>query len=320
MSGLPAPDVQQIARFLTIRFGSGVRDVRPLGAGQWSRAFSFDTDDSPLVVRFGDHDEDFAKDRIAASWQQPGLPVPKFIDMGEAFGTFYAITERAEGKFLDRLTGSEVAEVLPSLLRVLDALRRVPAPEAAGFGGWNRNGIGEHSSWRDALLAVETIRPRITGWKQRLQEWPECARAFDQGVERLQVLAEQVPSRQDIIHRDWVNRNVLVTDANVTSVFDWGCSMYGDHLYDIAWLTFCVPWTLGFDRLEMLRLARQHYANAEGLDPEDFDRRIDCYELHIGLGALTYQAFLGDESTAQWLATQIVASSTEKAKAVRLRD
>ena len=319
MSGLPAPDVQQISRFLTLRFGSSVRDVSPLGAGQWSRAFSFDTDNSRLVVRFGDHDEDFTKDRIAASWQQPGLPVPKFIDMGEAFGTFYAITERAEGKFLDRLTRTEVAEVLPSLLRVLDALRQVPVAQASGFGGWNRSGVGEHISWKDAILTVETKRPRIAGWKSRLQEWPECQRAFDQGIERLQLLAEHVPSRQDVIHRDWTNRNVLVTGANVTSVFDWGCSMYGDHLYDIAWLTFCTPYTLGFDRLEMLRVARQHYVN-EGVNPDDFDRRIDCYELHIGLGALTYQAFLGDEGAAQWLATQIVASSIEKARAVRLRD
>jgi len=243
MSGLPDPDVRQISHFLTVRFGSSVRDVSPLGAGQWSRAFSFDTDDSSLVVRFGDHDEDFAKDRIAASWSQPGLPVPKFIDMGEAFGTFYAITERARGEFLDQLTRNEVAEVLPSLFRVLDAERRIPVAAAAGFGVWNRNGVGEHSSWKDALLAVEARRPNIAGWRRRLQEWPECERAFDQGVERLEVLAEYVPSRQDVIHRDLVNRNVLVTDAQITSIFDWGSSMYGDHLYDIAWLTFCASYT-----------------------------------------------------------------------------
>jgi hygromycin-B 4-O-kinase len=180
-----------------------------LGAGQWSRAFSFDTDSRPLVIRFGDQDEDFEKDRIAASWQQPGLPVPKFIDMGEAFGTFYAITERAEGRFLDHLTRNEVAEVLPSLMGVLHAQRRIPVAQAAGFGGWDRNGMAEHSSWKSALLAVATERPRIAGWKRRLQKWPECERAFHQGFERLQILAEHVPSRQDVIHSDLLNRNVL---------------------------------------------------------------------------------------------------------------
>jgi hygromycin-B 4-O-kinase len=279
-----------------------------LGAGKWSRAFSFETDDSSLVVRFGDHDEDFIKDRIAASWQQPGLPVPKFIDMGEALGTFYAITERAEGTFLDHLTTNEVANVMPSVFRVLDALRRVPVPEAAGFGGWNRDGVGEHNSWKDVLLTVESTRPRVEGWRRRLRQWPEFERAFYQGFERLQILAEHVPSRRDVIHRDLVNRNVLVTDANVTSVFDWGCSMYGDHLYDVAWLTFCAFYTSGFDRLETLRLARRHYVG-EGFDPDDFDRRINCYELHIGLGALVYRVFLGDEPGAQPLAALILAIS-----------
>ena len=104
----------------------------------------------------------------------------------------------------------------------------------------------------------------------------------------------------------------------LTSVFDWGCSMYSDHLYDFAWLTFCAPYTSGFDRLETRRLARQHYVN-EGFDPDDFDRRMDCYELHIGLGALTYRAFLGDEGAAQSLA-QSLTSSIQKGRTVRLRD
>ena len=142
--------------------------------------------------------------------------------------------------------------------------------------------------------------------------------AFDQGVDRLHLLAEQVPSRQDVIHRDWVNRNVLVTDANITSVFDWGCSMYGDHLYDVAWLTLCAPWTSGFDRQATRRVTREHYV-AEGIDPDDFDRRVECYELHIALGALTYQAFLGDRGTTQWLARQIV-DPAERDRTDRLRD
>jgi hygromycin-B 4-O-kinase len=318
MSGTPAPEVHQLARFLTDRFGSNVRDVRPLGAGKWSRAFAFDTDDSRLVLRLGDHEEDFAKDRIAASWQQPGLPVPGFLEMGEAFGAFYAVTERADGRFLDGLTRTEVNDVFPSVLRVLDALRRVQVPGSAGFGGWSRHGVGEHSSWKDALLTLETARPRIDGWKHRLQRWPQIQRAFDEGVEHLHVLTDQVPSRRDVIHRDLVNRNVLVAGAEVTSVFDWGCSMYGDHLYDVAWLTFCASYTTGFDRSDVHRRARAHYA-AQGIAPDDFDLRINCYELHIGLGALIYRAFLGEEAHAQALAIKIQASSVPDGTTVRLR-
>lgn len=318
MAEVPVPDVEDVSRLLTDRFGPGVRDVSPLGAGKWSRAFSFDTDDAQLVIRLGDYDEDFIKDRFAASWQEPGLPVPGFVDMGEAFGTFYAVTERADGTFLDQLSKHDVTEVLPSLWGVLDALRRVPVPESAGFGLWTRNGLGEHGSWKDALLTLETKRPRIDGWKTRLRQWPETQRAFDEGLDRLHLLVDQVPSRHDVIHRDLVNRNVLVTDAQVSSVFDWGSSMYGDHLYDIAWLTFCASYTAGFDRAETHRTARQHYVEL-GIDADDFDLRITCYELHIGLGALMHRAFLGEQAHARALATKIVESSTPDGTTVRLR-
>jgi len=304
VSELPAPDAGHIADFVTVRLGPGVRDVRPLGAGKWSRAFAFDTDDRPLVIRFGHYDEDFAKDRIAATWHQPGVPVPEFIEMGEAFGAFYAITKRADGTFLDQLTKNDAAAVLPSVFHVLDSLRRVPAPPASGFGLWNRNAIGEHSSWKDMLLTVETTRPSVDGWRRHLALWPDSEQTFDEGWARLQALAGRVPSRHDVIHRDWMNRNVLVTDAKVTAVFDWGSSMYGDHLYDVAWLTFCASYTVGFDRLDMLRTARRHFVGA-GIDSADFDRRITCYELHIGLAALIYRASLGDEAGTQWLAAKI---------------
>ena len=319
MTGPPAPDIRELPRFLTDRFGSSVRDVSPLGAGKWSRAFSFAVDDRRLVVRFGDHDEDFVKDRIAFSWQQPGLPVPVFIDLGEAFDTFYAVTERADGRFLDHLDRNEVARVLPSVLRLLDALRRVPVADGAGFGQWNRYGVGEHSSWRDALLTVESTRPQVDGWKHRLQKWPDCQQAFDLGFERLRLLADRMPSGRDVIHRDLVNRNVLVADASVTAVFDWGCSLYGDHLYDIAWLTFCASYTAGFDRVETHRVARRHHVE-HGIDPDDFDQRVNCYELHIGLGALVYRAFLGDEVGTRSLAAQILAIAAEDGGRIRPRD
>jgi hygromycin-B 4-O-kinase len=317
MSDLPAPDLPGLSRFLTDRFGPRVHDVSPLGEGKWSRAFSFSADERSLVIRFGDHDEDFIKDRIAASWRQPGLPVPTFVETGAAFGTFYAVTERAEGRFLDHLSGDEVSRVVPSLFGVLDALRRVPVPEAAGFGLWNRDGVGRHSSWKDALLTVGTTRPRVEGWQERMKEWPECGRAYDQGAERLHLLADLVPSRRDVIHRDLVNRNVLVTDSTIASVFDWGSSMYGDHLYDVAWLTFCASYTSGFDRTDMHRRAQQHYVD-QGFDPDDFDLRVSCYELHIGLGALIYQAFLGDRTHAQSLSSKVLASFVQGGRPVRL--
>ena len=39
--------------FLVGRFGAGVRDVRPIGGGAWSKAYAFRRDGAHFVARFG---------------------------------------------------------------------------------------------------------------------------------------------------------------------------------------------------------------------------------------------------------------------------
>jgi hygromycin-B 4-O-kinase len=43
------------------------------------------------------------------------------------------------------------------------------------------------------------------------------------------------------VHGDMVNHNVLVQDPRITAVIDWGNALYGDWLYDAAWLIFWWP-------------------------------------------------------------------------------
>src|ERR1051326_8548034 len=53
---------------LATRFGGDVSDVAPLGAGVWSKAFAFRRAGRDYVLRVGAHQEDFAKDRLAARY------------------------------------------------------------------------------------------------------------------------------------------------------------------------------------------------------------------------------------------------------------
>ena len=39
-----------------------------------------------------------------------------------------------------------------------------------------------------------------------------------------------------------MNRNVLINGATIIAIIDWGNAMYGDHLYDAAWLIYWWPW------------------------------------------------------------------------------
>lgn len=287
-------DEARAEEFLRRRFGQGESAVSPVVQGEWSRAFAFSRGDREYIVRFSPLVEDFAKDRLAAAYSSPQLPIPRIVEIGEAFGGYYAVSERARGDYLDALDGSAMRAFLPSLFRALDAARLVDLSATRGYGGWGADGTAPQPAWQDALLEVAEDRPtdRINGWRARLAASPTGLGQFEEAFERFRSLLACVPSDRHLIHADLLNHNSLVDADRFTAVFDWGCSMYGDFLYDVAWFSFWSPWYPAWAGIDFAAEAARHYESI-GLDVPDFGRRIRCYELHIGLAHFAYHAFKG---------------------------
>jgi hygromycin-B 4-O-kinase len=278
-------DRHAAARFLTERYGPCAESVVELGGGDWSRAFSFRLAGRDLVARFGRHLDDFVQDQKAMAFARPELPVPKVLEVGEGLGGFYAISERHFGAFLDHLDEQQWRALLPALLRALDALRAISP--AAGL-------ISAPESWREWLVASLEDHPggRVSGWRARLKEEPALDAVFIAAEQALRALLGACPEIRHVLHRDLLNRNVLVAaDASrLEAVFDWGCSMAGDFLYEVAWFTFWAPWHPALAALAFRRIIQEHYQQI-GLEVENFDQRLACYELQIGLEHLAYAAF-----------------------------
>jgi hygromycin-B 4-O-kinase len=114
------------------------------------------------------------------------------------------------------------------------------------------------------------------------------------------------PEERHLVHADLLHDNVLVADGRVSGIFDWGCSLYGDFLYDIAWLSFCSPLFPAWRCVDYAAEARFHYA-AIGLRVPDFAARLRCYELHIGLAAQAYNAFKGRWGELEAMAQRTLA-------------
>ena len=109
-----------VAAFLAKLFKGRVDALERISHGEWSRAFTFRRDGGEYVVRFSATDEDFLKDRRATGYAAQNLPMPKVVDIGEAFGAFYAISERAPGEFFDTLysRGAWVLFTRPALYTI----------------------------------------------------------------------------------------------------------------------------------------------------------------------------------------------------------
>lgn len=306
-----AVDVGSASAFLASRFGRACDNIAPIGAGEWSKAFAFRWQGGDYVIRFGAHREDFAKDRLAAQYASPALPIPRIIELGRALDGYYAISERVHGSYIDCLDEAQMRAVLPSLFAVLDAARLADLSARTGFGSWDASGSAPYPSWRAALQDVASDRPtdRIHGWRKRLATSTVRIEPFVEAYERLQALTERVPEVRQLIHSDLLHYNVLVEGNQVTGVLDWGCAMYGDFLYDLAWLCFWQPWYPAWRRIDFRAEALLHYA-AIGLEVPCFEERLRCCQIHIGLAGQAYMAFAGN-----WTVLQDAAQRTLKVAA-----
>jgi hygromycin-B 4-O-kinase len=280
--------------FLAARFHAEPGAITRISHGEWSKAYAFRGAGRDYVARFSALREDFAKDHLAMRHASPALPIPRILEIGEAFAGFYAISERAVGRYLDDLDDVGMRPVLPSLFAALDAARLADLSDTTGFGAWGADASAPHPTWQAALLDVADDPParRTHGWRQRLTTSPLGSGPFEEAFARLRALAAYAPHERSLVHGDLLNFNVLVADDRVSAVIDWGCSMYGDFLYDVAWFAFWAPWYPAWRGIDFPGEAARHYESI-GLDVPHFAERLRLCQLHIGLDNQAYCAFKG---------------------------
>lgn len=288
------PDATTGRDVLASRLGSGVEMGAALPQGVWSRAYAFRRAGRDLVVRFNPERHAFDIDLLALRFASPSLPIPKVLEVGEFDGGFYAISERAFGDFLEELDPPAFLAAVPSLLETLDAMCTADTSNSVGYGPWAADGSGRYASWAEYLLQDLGIpHSSRSNWRETLAQSALAERAFNEGREAQAELAPRCPNLRNLIHSDLLNRNVFVSEGRLTALIDWQCAMYGDHLYDLAWLTFWAPWHPGLAASDVGNREREHWRD-RGVVIEDFDLRVRCYEIHIGLGHLVYNAWRSD--------------------------
>ncbi len=266
--------------------------VEHVGSGAWSDCFAFVEDGSHRVVRIGRHVSDFEKDRFAVRFNGPHLPVPCVHEIGSTDSGHFAISDRVFGEPLEGL--KSWADVAISVVSTLEALRVAELIDDTGWGAWDVSGNASKASWTEHLLAVnaDVSSQRTHGWSQKLRSHHQGQVAFDRCYALLQEVATDAVPRS-VIHGDLINRNVHVADGEIAGVFDWGCSIYGDHLYDLAWLDFWAPWH-GCIEPDVIRAGLEVRWGQAGHVVANFEERLLACQLHIGLDHLAYFAYLED--------------------------
>lgn len=290
--------------FLRRRFGNDVERAGDLPQGEWSRAYAFRHRGRDLVVRFNSDPHTFQLDRLAQRFASPALPIPTVLEVGEAGGAWYAVSERAFGEFLEDLPPERMLQAVPSLLQTLDALRTADTSGSTGFGPWDPGGNGCNRTWAEFLLDVHAGTPPEfrACWRQDLARSEAAETAFREGMRELQALAGRCPDLRGVVHSDLLHHNVLVSGTRLAALIDWQCALYGDHLFELAWFTFWAPWHPGIAAAGLRERALDRW-RAAGVDLRAVELRLRCYELRIGVTHLLYNGWRQDlpnlEATAR---------------------
>ncbi|MCB0131316.1 MAG: phosphotransferase [Caldilineaceae bacterium] len=291
------PSIAQVSAWLTERHNAEIRDLMSLTGGFWSSAFAYRVGAQELVLRLSDMAEGFAIDAAAMRFNSPGLPVPKVIATGKALGLNYAISERHYGRFIETTAAEEGPAVGRLLAALLAKMRAVPT-SADDPVSWHDPAGSANLSWRDWVAGglVDNPDGQVRGWRVKLAEDPTIDQLFRTCEARIHELLPRCPDRRDLIHGDLLHQNVLVAEdvSQVTAVFSWKCSAYGDFLYDVAWCTFWRDWHPGIaaSRIWERTLDAQDLTEA---DLVDASLRHHCYELQIGTSHLGWNAWTGNQ-------------------------
>ncbi|MGI9622143.1 MAG: phosphotransferase family protein [Acidimicrobiales bacterium] len=294
---------EEVTRFLKDTLDLDAAGVVHVADGAWSSCFGFAMGDCDLVIRFGDHAEDYLRDERASRWASRDLPIPEVTEIGSGLGTEYAISQRASGTPLE---DNDWAQLGAAIARLLESLRLADLGNHPGWGRWDGSGAAAFQSWREYLLSVESDAPqtRTSGWRAKLeQQAPVAFERFRQWHRLLETIAvDDVP--RSLVHRDLVNANVHARKAQITGVFDWGESIYGDHLYDLAVLDFWSPW-LPKAKPQIARSELDAIWERDGIEIENRQERFAACYLHIGLDHIAYNAHRND-----WSAVAAVSART----------
>jgi hygromycin-B 4-O-kinase len=277
-------DARIVTSFLKSYFDSEISDVRLIGAGMFSQAFSFNLNQQGFVIRFNPYKEDFLKDALAyQQFASTSLPIPNLIEC-DRFNQYYyfAISERCLGRTLDNLEETSIRNILSSLFETLHVIHTLDISNYSGWGLTDASGCGRFVSWEEYLLSFYNQKFVFT-WEQLFNNTCMEPKVYEMYFNIIKDNLKFCSVDKYWVHGDFGFDNVVSDGERVTGVLDWAESRLGDFVYDIAYLNFWSK-TISYKQLW------QEWSKHKKLDTCNFEKRMHCYMLHIGLGSLAIAA------------------------------
>lgn len=296
----PALTAEEVVTLLQEQFPTPIEHLSGISNGQIAQTFSFTVGEQDYIVRFNRDNmgANFPKEAfIARRITSPRIPIPSIVHIGRFEGLHYSITVKAPGQPLDTLPPAEYAQLLPEVIRTLDAIHHVDVRDwPPRYGVFDDNGVGLSASWRNYLTSVREEEEdwNFYGKWHTLFDTSFLERdVFDLIYGHMVSLLDNCPEERYLVHGGYGFSNVLAHEGKITAILDWIDAKYGDFVYDIAWLNFWSP------EVNYGELFRQYYQE-QGVSVPAYDERLRCYHCYIGMDALRFAAKSNQPDAYRW--------------------
>ena len=276
------------SEFVKNSFSKDADSFETITDGEGSQGFFFSSNNRDYVIRVNRRLNGFEKDKYAYEhFYSKDIPIPKTNLLGKLNKNLYfSITERAKGKLLSDCSEKEKYSSMPSIIKTLDAIHTVNISNTQGFGSFDSQGKANFQSCADALTEQITRMPE--GFKKEADNELLEKDVIEYLLKKYKALLKYCPEIKYLVHGDFGSNNATVDNHQITGVFDWELALYGDFLYDVAWLDF---WG---GNIDFKGIFLKHYQE-KGVDTENYEERILCYKLNFGIGALMFYVNSGQE-------------------------
>ena len=222
--------------------------------------FTFNPD-TELVILFRRKGE-FAKEiAVRKLLDNSAVPAPKIIASGEATNILdYLIVEKAEGVVVD-----DDADVRTCIEAVMPVFTKISSTDhrRAGFGFWNPITLdAPFKTWKEFILDMTT------------GDWSVCRDQESVYIahELIKKYLDKLPEQNALLHGDMSGGNFFVGNGKTTAVIDWELSMFGDPIYEYAYMTVFYP--------DTLTGVLKAIPNIEELDSTNWTERFLCCRLY----------------------------------------
>ncbi|MFW9851545.1 MAG: fructosamine kinase family protein [Candidatus Thorarchaeota archaeon] len=287
-------EIGDVKLFLIRNFSSQIKNLEFLKGGEFSQAFSFDSVKGSFVIKLrnrriiGTKKNPFEKEILAyknVKLRDDTIPIPNIVSNGTFSGEkrskiIYCIVEKAHGNFVHLFPPEKHELVDLNLIDVLHRIHSIDISNTKGYGNWFSFQEARFNSMSEHIIDV--IEKQRIYTNKRYSTGIFEKNLYIKGVKRIEELVQNCSKYRYLIHGDYGYDNVLAdVNCNISSVFDWEHSLFGDFVYDIAWLDF---WQFRKEN-HYANLYKKMFEDDKNLDFKNYEERLLCYKLYIGMTA-----------------------------------